>query len=95
MKVDLENSATSQSNNICITGVPEDEEREQGAEGLFQQITAENFPIWGRIQSFKSKKHRGLPLDSTKTNHQQGISQSNSQNTQAKRNMKAPREKSP
>jgi len=31
-------------NNIRIIGVPEDEEREKGAEGLFEQIIAENFP---------------------------------------------------
>ena len=31
-------------NNISIIGVPEDEEREKGAEGLCVQITAENFP---------------------------------------------------
>ena len=26
---------------------------------------------WGKTQISKSRKHRGLPLDSTKTNHQQ------------------------
>ena len=31
-------------NNIRIIGVPEDEEREKGAEGLCEQIIAENFP---------------------------------------------------
>jgi len=31
-------------NNSHIIGVPEDEEREKGAEGLFEQIIAENFP---------------------------------------------------
>ena len=30
-------------NNICIIGVSEDEEREKEAEGLYEQITAENF----------------------------------------------------
>ena len=31
-------------NNIHIIGVSEDEEGKKGAEGLFEQITAENFP---------------------------------------------------
>ena len=30
-------------NNICIIGVPGYAEREKGAEGLFEQIIAENF----------------------------------------------------
>lgn len=30
--------------NIRIMGVPEDGEREKGAEGLFEQIIAEDFP---------------------------------------------------
>ena len=31
-------------NNIHMIGVPEEEERERGAEGLFEEIMAENFP---------------------------------------------------
>ena len=31
-------------NKIRIIGVPEDEEREKGVEGLCEQIIAENFP---------------------------------------------------
>ena len=31
-------------NNIRIIGVPEDEEREKGVEGLCEQIIMENFP---------------------------------------------------
>ena len=61
-------------NNIRIIGVSEEEEREIGVEGLCEQIIAENFPNWGKTQTSKSSKHRGLPLDSTKTDHQQGIS---------------------
>src|SRR3712207_5722538 len=34
--------------NIRIIGVPEGEEKEQGAEGLFKEIIAENFPNLGR-----------------------------------------------
>ena len=35
-------------NNICIIGVPEDEDREKGAEGLCEQIIAENFLNMGK-----------------------------------------------
>ena len=37
----------SKQNNICIIGVPE-EEREKGIESVFEEIIAENSPIWGR-----------------------------------------------
>jgi len=37
-------------NNIHIIGVPEDEEREKGAKGLFEEIIAENIPnLWKEI----------------------------------------------
>ena len=61
-------------NNIRIIGVPEEEEREIGVEGLCEQIIAENFLTWGKTQTSKSRKHRGPPLDSAKTDHQQGTS---------------------
>ena len=34
--------------NICIIGVPEEEERENGTEKIFQEIIAENFPNMGK-----------------------------------------------
>ena len=34
--------------NICITGVPEGEERKKGTEKIFQEIIAENFPNMGK-----------------------------------------------
>ena len=34
--------------NICITGVPEGEEREKGTEKIFQEIIAENLPNMGK-----------------------------------------------
>ena len=61
-------------NNIQIIGVPKDEEREKEAEGLCEQIIVVNFPNLGKDADFKIQKHREFPLDSTKTNHQQGIS---------------------
>lgn len=35
-------------NNVCIIGVPEGEDREQGVESLFKGIMAENIPNLGR-----------------------------------------------
>ena len=40
-------------NNIRIIGVPEDEEREKGEEGLCEQIIAENFPNLGKDTNIK------------------------------------------
>ena len=34
-------------NNIHIIGIPEEEESEKGAEGVLEQIIAENFPNLG------------------------------------------------
>ena len=34
--------------NICIIGVPEGEEREEGAENIFENIIAENSPNLGK-----------------------------------------------
>ena len=31
-------------NNICIMGIPEGEENEQGIENLFEETMTENFP---------------------------------------------------
>ena len=31
-------------NNLCIIGIPEEEERGKGAEGGLEEIIAENFP---------------------------------------------------
>ena len=38
----------SMKHSICIIGVPEEEEREKGAEGVLEQITAEHFPNLGK-----------------------------------------------
>ena len=45
---------------MCIIGVPEDEEREKGAEGLCEQIIAENLSGEG---------HRHQNLRSTENSH--------------------------
>ena len=43
--------------NICITGMPEGDEREKGTEKIFQEIIDENFPNMERNHSLKSRKH--------------------------------------
>ena len=52
-------------NNIRIIGIPEEEERGKGAEGVLEEIIAENFPDLGRKKALKSKRHRELPSDVT------------------------------
>ena len=37
----------SKQNNIRIIGKPEEEDR-KGIENVFEEVVAENFPIWGR-----------------------------------------------
>ena len=44
--------------NIHIIGVPEGEEREKGAENIFENIIAEKFPNLGKETVTKSRKHR-------------------------------------
>ena len=34
--------------NICIIGVPEGEERENGPKKVFEEVRAENFPTMGK-----------------------------------------------
>ena len=61
-------------NNIRIIGVLEEEEREIGVEGLCEQIIGENFLNLGKDTDIKIQEAQRTPLDSTKTDHQQGIS---------------------
>ena len=49
-------------NNIRITGVPEDEEREKGVEGLCEQIIVENFPNLGKDTDIKIQEARRSPV---------------------------------
>ena len=49
-------------NNIRIIGVPEDEEREKGVEGLCEQIIAENFPNLGKDTDIKIQEAQRTPI---------------------------------
>ena len=44
----MELSDSIKCNNTCIIGVPEEGERENGAENLFGEIIAENVPNPGK-----------------------------------------------
>ena len=48
-------------NNIRIIGVPE-EQKEKGAEGLFEQITAENFPNLGKDIDLEIQETQRTPI---------------------------------
>ena len=60
-------------NNICIIGIPEGEEKEQGIENLFGKVMMENFPTLMRekvtqIQETQESQTRGTqrgPLQDT------------------------------
>ena len=43
--------------NIQIIGVPEEEEKKEGTEKIFEEIIVENFPNMGK-EIVKSRKHR-------------------------------------
>ena len=49
-------------NNIRIIGVPEEEEREIGVEGLCEQIIAENFPNLGKDTDIKIQEAQRIPI---------------------------------
>lgn len=54
-------------NSIHIIDVPEGEEREKGAEGLFEQIIAENFPNLGNDTDIKIQAAQRSPIKFNKS----------------------------
>ena len=48
-------------NNICIIGVPEEEEIEKGIESVFEEIIAENFPKLGKKWPLRPQRYTELP----------------------------------
>uniref|UniRef100_A0ABI7WNM4 L1 transposable element RRM domain-containing protein n=1 Tax=Felis catus TaxID=9685 RepID=A0ABI7WNM4_FELCA len=61
-----ETSHSLKRNNIRIIGVPEEEEREIGVEGLCEQIIAENFPNLGKDTDIKIQEAQRTPIRFTK-----------------------------
>ena len=60
-------------NHICIIGIPE-EEREKGAENIFEEITAENLPNLGKERDTQIQEvQKKIPSKSTKAGQHQDI----------------------
>ena len=52
-----------QSNGtISVTRIPEDEEREKRAEGVLEQIIAENFPDLGKEKGIEIQEAQRTPF---------------------------------
>ena len=49
-------------NNIHIIGIPEEEEREKGAEGVLEQIIVENLPDLGEEKGIEIQEARRTPF---------------------------------
>ena len=49
-------------NNISIVGIPEEEERHKGAEGVLEQIITENFPDLGKETGIDIQEAQRTPL---------------------------------
>ena len=47
--------------NICITGIPEGEEREKGPEKIFKKIIAKNFPNMGKETLTQVEEAQRIP----------------------------------
>ena len=53
--------ANMKRNNICIIGIPEGEEEEQGIENLFHKVMMENFPNLMREKVTQIQGTQGVP----------------------------------
>ena len=52
-----------QSNGtIFVSGIPEEEEREKGAKGVFEQIILENFPDLGKEKGIEIQEAQRTPF---------------------------------
>ena len=49
-------------NNMCIIGIPEGEEEEQGTENLFAKVMMENFPNLMREKVTQIQKTQRVPI---------------------------------
>ena len=49
-------------NNICIIGIPEGEEEEQGIENLFEKVMMENFPNLMREKVRQIQESQKVPI---------------------------------
>ena len=49
-------------NNICIIGIPEGEEEEQGIENLFEKVMMENYPNLMREKVTQMQETQRVPI---------------------------------
>ena len=49
-------------NNLCIIGIPEEEERGKDAEGVLEEIIAENFPDLGKEKGIEIQEAQRTPF---------------------------------
>ena len=54
-------SDSIKGNNIRNIGIPEEEERKKGAEGVLEQIIAENFPDLGKEKGIEIQEAQRTP----------------------------------
>ena len=59
---------TIKCTNICITGVPEGEEREKGSEKIFEEIVAKNFPNTGEKTATQVQEVQSVPRRNPRRN---------------------------
>ena len=56
-------------NNICIIGIPEEEQQEQGIQNLFEKVMMENFPNLMREKKTQIQEHRESQARGTQRGH--------------------------
>ena len=56
------NAGNTKRNNICIIGIPEGEEEEQGIENLFEKVLMENFPNLMREKATQIQETQRVPI---------------------------------
>jgi len=54
-------SDSIEHHNICIIGVPEEEEREKGPQNLFEEIIGESFPNLGKETDIQIQEAQRTP----------------------------------
>ena len=60
-------------NSICVIGVPEEEEREKRAEGLFEEIIAEKFSNLREETDYQNQEAQRTPTKIKKSRETPGI----------------------
>lgn len=61
IRIDLGNSVTLSNCNIHIIGVPEEDNKEKGAQSLSEEIIAENYPNLRRKTNIQNQEAERTP----------------------------------